>query len=190
MKRFGHVVCNHIPSWAPDYGHFALCDTISNKEVPYIYMLRALAAQSFPIIFQNNRGLVVLVKIIFLDILTLRLKEILCPSYCWHEVVDSYYLIFRRTSTVVGPAMGNPRPLYIPSPECPCMLGWSTKDLSTHHFKIPLPLELRIRGSVRILVRYCISHTKLSQSSSLSFRTLIVKNDMDVQVSGRAYLVA
>ena len=68
MKRFGHVVCNNILSWEPDYGHFAICDAIGNKEIPYIDMLRALADKIFPIILQKNRGLVVLVQTIVLDI--------------------------------------------------------------------------------------------------------------------------
>ena len=103
----------------------------------------------------------------------------------------SVYVELRLLSfCLVEPAMGNPHPIDSPPPECPPMLGWTAKDASTQNLKIPLPFSLRIRGSVRMPVEYCISHTNLSQSSSLGYQTLIVKNDMDVKVSGRACLVA
>ena len=85
--------------------------------------------------------------------------------------------------------MGNPCPIDSPPPECPRMLGWTVKYASTHGFKIPLTLALRVRGSVRVPVRYRISHTNLSQSPLLGSLTLLVKNDMYVQVYGRACLV-
>ena len=86
--------------------------------------------------------------------------------------------------------MGNPRHIDSPPPECLHMLGWTAKYASTHHLKIPLPLSLRIRGRVRVPLGYHISHTNFSQSSSSGSRTLIIKNDMDVKVSGRACLMA
>ena len=55
---------------------------------------------------------------------------------------------------------------------------------------MPLPLALSVRGSVRVLVIYRISHTNFSQSSPSVSQTLIVKKYIDVQVSGRARLVA
>ena len=70
------------------------------------------------------------------------------------------------------------------------MLGWTEKYESTQHLKMPLPLALRIRGRVHVPLRYRISHNNLSQSSSSGYWTLIVNNDMDVQLSGRARLVA
>ena len=90
---------------------------------------------------------------------------------------------------LVESAMGKPRPIDSPPPKCPHMLGWTAKDASTHHFKMPLPLELRIRVKARVPVRYHINHTNLYQSSSPSSRILIAKNDMDVKVSGCASLV-
>ena len=52
--------------------------------------------------------------------------------------------------------IGNPRPKYNPPPECPRMLGWTANDASTHHFKMPLPLALRISSSVLVLLMYLI----------------------------------
>jgi hypothetical protein len=42
--------------------------------------------------------------------------------------------------------MGKPRPGDSPPPECPRMLGCTANDVSTHHFKMPLPLAVRISG--------------------------------------------
>ena len=52
--------------------------------------------------------------------------------------------------------IGNPHPKDNPPPECPLMFGWTANDASTHHFKMPLPLALRISGSVHVPLRYFI----------------------------------
>jgi hypothetical protein len=44
--------------------------------------------------------------------------------------------------------MGNPLPKDRPPPHFPCMLGWTANAASTHHFEMPVPLTLRISGSV------------------------------------------
>ena len=85
--------------------------------------------------------------------------------------------------------MGNPRPKDNPPPECPRMLGWTANDASTHHFKIPLPLALRINSSVRVTLMYLIMWTILAQSSRPGARNLVVRNATSVQVSGLARLV-
>jgi hypothetical protein len=46
--------------------------------------------------------------------------------------------------------MGNPLPKDRPPPLCPCMLEWTTNAASTHHFKMPVPLALRIRQGQRV----------------------------------------
>ena len=144
MKRFGHVVCNHIPSWSPDYGKFALCDAVGNKEIPYIYMLHALADKRFPIIFQNNRGLVVLVQTIVLGIVTLSFKEILCPADHWHEVFDSYYLSLRRASTVE------------------LLFGGTCNGKPTSHRQS----SSRVSSNVRVDCKRCV-HPKFEDSTSI-----------------------
>ena len=73
---------------------------------------------------------------------------------------------------LVEPEMGNPRPIDTPPLESPCMLGWTAKDLPTHQFKRPLPLELRTRGRVLVPAIYRISHNDFSQSSSSVSLTL------------------
>ena len=63
-------------------------------------MLCVLDSRRFTILFQKNRGLVVLMQTIVLNILTLSFKELLCTPDSWHEVVNSYYLSFHTSSTV------------------------------------------------------------------------------------------
>jgi hypothetical protein len=86
--------------------------------------------------------------------------------------------------------MGNPRPKDSPPQECPLMLGWTAKDASTHHFKIPVPLELRIRGKVQVPLIYRIRWMSLAQSSLSGARTVVVRNETAMQVSSLARLVA
>ena len=85
--------------------------------------------------------------------------------------------------------MGNPRLKDNSPPECPRMLGWTANDASTHHFKIPLPLALRISGSVRVPLMYLIMWTILSQLSRSGAQTLVIRNATAVQVSGLDRLV-
>jgi hypothetical protein len=85
--------------------------------------------------------------------------------------------------------MGNPCPKDSPPPDCPCMLGCTSNDASTHHFRIPLPLALRISGIVQVPLMYLIRRTSLVQFSLSGVHTLIVKNAITVQVSGLAGLV-
>ena len=77
-----------------------------------------------------------------------------------------------------------------PPPECPRMLGWIANNASTHHFKIPPPLALRISGSVRVPLMYLTMWTILAQLSRSGAQTLVVRNATAVQVSGLARLVA
>jgi hypothetical protein len=86
--------------------------------------------------------------------------------------------------------MGNPRPKDRPPAECPRMLGWTDNDTSTHHFKFPLQLALKISGIVRVPLMYLIMWTNLVQSSLSGSRTLVVNNAIAVQVYGLACLVA
>ena len=86
--------------------------------------------------------------------------------------------------------MGNTRPKDNPPLEGPRMLGWTATDASTHHFKITLPLALRISGRVRVPLMYIIMWTILSQSSRSVAQTLVVRNATAVQVSGLARFVA
>ena len=86
--------------------------------------------------------------------------------------------------------IGNPLPKDSPPPECPRMFGWTANDASTHHFRMPLPLALRIRGIDRVPLRYFMRWLSFFQSSLSGARTLVVRNAMAVQVSGLARLVA
>ena len=84
----------------------------------------------------------------------------------------------------------NPLPKDKPNPECPCISVWTENYVSTHHFKIPLLLALRVSKSLSVPLMYHIICTNLSQSSSPGTRTLVSRNAMDVQVSVLALLVA
>ena len=85
--------------------------------------------------------------------------------------------------------MGNPLPKDSPPPECPCMLGWTANEASTHHFRMPLLLALSVNGSLHVPLRYFIRCDNLCHSSLSGSCTLMVKNVMDVHVSGLACLV-
>jgi hypothetical protein len=86
--------------------------------------------------------------------------------------------------------MGNPRTKDSPPPQCPRMLGCTANGASTHHFRMPLPLSLRISGIMRAPLMYLIKWTNLVQSSLSGAHTLVVKNTIAVQVSDLARLVA
>ena len=94
-----------------------------------------------------------------------------------------------RTSIIVW-SMVNPRPKDNPPPEYPRMLGWTANGASTNHFKITLPLALRISGRVRMPLMYLIMWTILAQSSCSGAQNIIVRNVTTVQVSSLAHLVA
>ena len=100
--------------------------------------------------------------------------------------MELFVLIFFFVELMIG----NPRPKDNPPPECPRILGWTANNASTHHFKIPLPLALRVSESLLVPLRYRIRCTNLAQSYLLGARTLVVRNVMDVQVSGLSLLVA
>jgi hypothetical protein len=74
-------------------------------------------------------------------------------------------------------------------PKCPRMLGCTANYASTHHFRMPLPLALRISDIVQVPLMYLIKWTNLFQSSLSGARTLVVRNAIEVQVSGMARLV-
>jgi hypothetical protein len=52
--------------------------------------------------------------------------------------------------------MGNLLPKDRLPPLCPHMLGWTANVASTHHFKMPVPLALRIRGSMYVCMYVCM----------------------------------
>ena len=86
--------------------------------------------------------------------------------------------------------MGNMRPKDNHPPECPRMLGWTADDEFNHHFKIPLPLELMISGSVRVPLMYLIMWTILAQYSISGDQTIGVRNATAVKVYSLDCLVA
>jgi hypothetical protein len=70
------------------------------------------------------------------------------------------------------------------------MLEWTANAASIHHFKMLVPLALRIRGSMHVPLRYFIRWTSFLQSSLLGAHTLSIMNAIAVQVLGLAHLVA
>jgi hypothetical protein len=99
---------------------------------------------------------------IVIHLIALSFHKIPRPTDRRHEVIGSHNFGLRRTAGVlsfclVELTMGNPLPKEdSPPPECLLMLGWTANDASTHHIKMPLPLALRISGSVRVPLRYFI----------------------------------
>jgi hypothetical protein len=119
------------------------------------------------------------------------------PTDRRHEVIGTYNFRFCRATVrvlsfcLVQLTMGNPLlPKDRPPTLCPRMVGWTVNAASTHHFKMPVPLSLRIRGRVRVPLRFFIRWVSLFQSSLSGARTLIFKNAIAVQVSSLAHLVA
>ena len=100
--------------------------------------------------------------------------------------VELFVLIFCFVELTIG----NPHPKDKPPLECTHTLLWTVKYASTHHFKITLPLALRVSNSLLVPLMYCIRCTNLAQSSSSGAYALVVRNAMDVQVSGLELLVA
>ena len=94
------------------------------------------------------------------------------------------------SSVFVEPKIGNLRPKGNPPPECHRILGWTANYASTDHFKIPLPLELRVSKSLLVPLRYRIICTNFSQYSSSGDFTLVFRNAMDFQVSDISLLLA
>ena len=90
---------------------------------------------------------------------------------------------------LVDLTIGNPCPKDKPPPEFPRILGWDANDASTHSFKIPLPLELRVSENFCVPMIYTITCTNLYLYSLSGARTLVFRNEMAVQVSGLAILV-
>ena len=66
--------------------------------------------------------------------------------------VELFMLIFY----FVELTMGNTRPRYKAPSECPHILGPTANDSSTHNFKIPLHLALRVSERFIVTLGYCI----------------------------------
>jgi hypothetical protein len=94
LEWLRRLVTNHVPRGTPDYRHFVFTNTIGNKKIPNVNVLRALTARSFSVGLQENRTLVVLEKDVILDIVTLGLHKISGPADCRHEVVSSHNFCF------------------------------------------------------------------------------------------------
>jgi hypothetical protein len=109
----------------------------------------------------------------------------------WNKMLSISFSVELRVLSfcLVELTMGKPHPRDSPPPECPRMLGCTANDASTHHFRMPLPLTLRISGIVRVPMMYLIKLTNLFQSSLSGARTLVVRNTIAVQVSGLARLL-
>ena len=92
--------------------------------------------------------------------------------------VEHFMLIFYFVELTIG----NPRPKDNPPLECPHILVLTANNASTHHFKISLSLELRVRESLLVTLRYYIRCTDFSQSYLLDACTIFVRYAMYVQV--------
>ena len=70
------------------------------------------------------------------------------------------------------------------------MLGWTVKDPSTYHFRMPDPSALNVKARSLVSRRYFMRWTILPQSCLSGSRTLVVRYEIAVPVSGRARFVA
>ena len=90
---------------------------------------------------------------------------------------------------LVDPIIGKPRPNDNPPPECPLIFGCTANDASTHHLSMRLPFALRTSGRSFVPLMYRIKCENLDQLSTSGSRTRVVRNAIDVHVSGLARLV-
>jgi hypothetical protein len=157
-------------------------------------MLCPLTAGTLAVLRQKNSTFVVLKQNVVLYLVTLSFQEKPCPTDCGmksSEPTSSVSVELRVLSfCLMALTTGKPLPRDNPPPECPRMLGWTAKEASTHHLRMPLPSALRISGSFRVPRRYFIRCTNFLQSCSSGCCTLEVRNATEVQVSGLARLVA
>ena len=86
--------------------------------------------------------------------------------------------------------IGNPCPKDKPPPEFPRISIWTENDASTHHFKISIPLALRVSESLRVPLMYHMRCTKLVWFSSSGDCAFVFINVIAVQVSVLSLLVA
>ena len=91
---------------------------------------------------------------------------------------------------LVDITVGNPLPSDSPPPVWPRMFGCVANEPSIHHLRMPLPLALRIRGISFDPLRYLTRCLNFDQSSLSGSLARVVRKVIEVQVSGRAHLVA
>ena len=86
--------------------------------------------------------------------------------------------------------MVNPFPINRPPPVCHLMIGCTANDPSIYRFSMPLTLLLRKIGRFPVPLIYFIICTNLAQSSLSGSFTLVVRNEIALQVLILACLVA
>ena len=85
--------------------------------------------------------------------------------------------------------MGNPVPSVIPPPVCPRIFGCTANDASTYHSNLPLESAPSVSGIESVALRYSTKCHNFFQSSMVGSLTLVVRNEIDVEVSGLACFV-
>jgi hypothetical protein len=98
LEGFGRKVSDHVTRGTPNDRDFVLLDSISDKEITNIYVLRAFAARSFTVFLKENRALVVLKQDIIVDRVSLRFHKVASPANGRHEVIGSNYFGFSTLS--------------------------------------------------------------------------------------------
>jgi hypothetical protein len=84
-----HKIGDHIAGWAPLDSELLLLYPVSNKIVPDIDVLSALAAGGFAILFQQHGTAIVLVDNVLTDFSSLSLDKVSSPADGWHAVIDT-----------------------------------------------------------------------------------------------------
>ena len=110
-------------------------------------------------------------------------QVISCNEFClgWAPGVQFFFIDVKMKDPFTSEAVP---PVWL------LVSGWTPKEPSTHHWKMLVESEFKIRGRVGVERKYLIKRTRLVQSSSSGKNTLVVRNVTAVWMSGRARLVA
>jgi len=75
LERFSCIITKHVPGGTPFDSDLTLTDSVGDKEIPDIDMLRVLAARSLSILLQKHGTLVILKHHIAIDLIPLTIHD-------------------------------------------------------------------------------------------------------------------
>ena len=113
LQWFGEIVCNHFLRGQIFNHDIAFLHLICDKKVTNVNGLGSLARALLTVVLQHNGALVVLIKNVFLDFVTLGFQKQLRPKDWGGTVIHSDQLSFsanQMLSFFEDLLMGKPRP--------------------------------------------------------------------------------
>jgi len=100
LEQFSCIITNYVPDGTPFDGDLTLTDSVGDKEILDIDMLRALAARSLAILLQKHGTLVILEHHIVIDLIPLAIHEVAGPAHGWHVIIHANNLGVSRGPSV------------------------------------------------------------------------------------------